>query len=448
MRVPTITAELAWIIGGQFVATIGSLVGVRLLTSVVAPAIYGEIAIGMTVASLITQLLTAPLINSAARYFAPAREDGSLASFFATLRAAYIAIVGIAIVLLACGGIVVWKVGYAQYIPIACCAVAFSLIAGTNSTFDSIQNASRHRVVVAWHQAAATWGRFLFAVALVLTFRPSSVVVFCGYIVGTFLVMCSQYIFFNHLIRPSITKQSPRKWMNQIITYGSPFAAWGIFTWAQAASDRWALTIYDTRSDVGRYAVLFQIGYYPISIIAGIIMQLMMPIMFERAGDGTDPERLIAVYRLVKTISIGILGAGVLLAISSVIAGRFIVSMLVAPEYRSIYKYLPFMAAAGCVFFAAQFLGLALMSSNKSSRQISSKVGVAVFAVISNLVLASLLGVQGVVYANIISSSVFLCWTLWLVLDEERALIGAHRAHRSSGSAQPEQNVQSLIGND
>src|SRR5438874_2297495 len=54
--------------------------------------------------------------------------------------------------------------------------------------------------------------------------------------------------------------------------YAWPFAAWGIFTWMQTASDRWALQGRGT-SEVGFYAALYQLGYYPMTLLSGFLVR-------------------------------------------------------------------------------------------------------------------------------------------------------------------------------
>ena len=66
--------ELIWISLGQGLATLGALVGVRLLTSVLNPTIYGQLALAMTLALLVNQMLLGPLSGAALRFYAPAHE--------------------------------------------------------------------------------------------------------------------------------------------------------------------------------------------------------------------------------------------------------------------------------------------------------------------------------------------------------------------------------------
>ncbi|HNX69102.1 MAG TPA: hypothetical protein PKI45_06425, partial [Candidatus Omnitrophota bacterium] len=49
--------EGSWVVFGQFIAVMGSLLGVRILTGLMNPSVYGELALGLTVAVLIGQII-------------------------------------------------------------------------------------------------------------------------------------------------------------------------------------------------------------------------------------------------------------------------------------------------------------------------------------------------------------------------------------------------------
>jgi O-antigen/teichoic acid export membrane protein len=78
--------EIVWITAGQVVTTVGTLVGVRLLTDVLSPEIYGELALGMTASMLVNQVILGPVSMAALRFFAPANETGQLWSFLIAVK--------------------------------------------------------------------------------------------------------------------------------------------------------------------------------------------------------------------------------------------------------------------------------------------------------------------------------------------------------------------------
>jgi len=85
-RVQRLGREFFWIVTGQAEAVIRSLVGVRLLTGILSPDVYGELALGITLAMLVNQIVPEPLGAPVSGFFATAREKGELSSFLTALR--------------------------------------------------------------------------------------------------------------------------------------------------------------------------------------------------------------------------------------------------------------------------------------------------------------------------------------------------------------------------
>ena len=85
-RFRRLSKEGFWIVLGQVMAVLGSLVGVRLLTELLDPAAYGELALGMTLATLVNQTVLGPLGNGVTRFYSPAVEQGDLGGYFNAVR--------------------------------------------------------------------------------------------------------------------------------------------------------------------------------------------------------------------------------------------------------------------------------------------------------------------------------------------------------------------------
>ena len=74
--------EGSWIVLGQLMMIAGSLVGVRLLTELLSPDAYGQLALGMTIATLVNQIVLGPLGGGIIRFYAHAVESSDLAGYF------------------------------------------------------------------------------------------------------------------------------------------------------------------------------------------------------------------------------------------------------------------------------------------------------------------------------------------------------------------------------
>ena len=393
-------------------AVVGSLVGVRLLTGLIAPAAYGELALGMTVATLVNQVVLGPIGNGVMRNYAPALEKGEIYGYFKGVQQ---------LVLLATGTIALFAVlavsgllsaGRKEWVAIAVTALLFATLSGYNSILNGIQNAARQRAIVALHSGMVVWVRYLIAAVFLWWLGSTSTVVMEGYCVATLLVLGSQYLFFRRLAYKQMLSNvaSNGKWLKHIWNFSWPYATFGIFTWMQLASDRWALGFFSKTQDVGKYSVLYQLGYYPMIMANSIVAQMIAPIFYQRAGDGSDLRRNANVSNLSWRLT------GIALCVTGI---AFFVAMLVhiqifrivvAKEYRNVSYLLPWMLLSGGVYAAGQTIELNLSSQMKINRIVVGKIITAITGVLLNLFGAYLFGIKGIVIASISFAVFYFVW--------------------------------------
>lgn len=412
--------EFLWVGLGQGLAVFGGVVGVRLLTHALDPTSYGELALGMTVATLTQQVILSPLSGSCLRFFAPAQEVNQLGAY---LQGTRVLLGRVTIILLGVAGLLnlgLWAFGHAEWLGLTLAALVFSLLSSYNAALNGMQNAARQRMIVAWHQGLGQWLRFLTAVALIALLGAFSSVAMFGYAVASVVVLGSQLVFFRRKILPMSTSQPVVKqsdvedWIRQMCSYAWPFATWGLFTWMQLASDRWALQTFSVTSDVGLYAVLYQMGYSPITLLSGLVVQLISPILFSRAGDGSDLVRLKHTHRLNNLL---VLGAVLLTGLGTILAFLLharIFSLLVAPEYREVSSLLPWMVLSGGLFASGQVAVLSLLSGVNTQDLIAPKIVTALLGILLSFAGAYWFGLHGVTYARIAFSVAYLLWILFL----------------------------------
>jgi O-antigen/teichoic acid export membrane protein len=414
-RSKRIGREIFWITIGQVAATIGTLVGVRLLTGVLSPNIYGELALGMTASMLVNQVILGPVSNAALRFFAPAREAGHLRSFLIAVKGLVQKATGLMLLVGGAFSLVLFLSAQFHWFLLSVSALLFALFAGYNSVLDSMQSAARQRGIVAWHNAIGSWGRFLLAIGLVVWLGANSAIAMLGYVIASIAVLISQVIYFKRKLLAdsnSIPDEiAPIKdWRPQMFSYAWPFASWGIFTWVQMASDRWALQIFTSTHEVGLYAVLYQLGYYPMSMATGMAMQLLAPIFYERAGDASESQRCTDVNKLSWRFTILTLGGTGVAFLLALLFHRQIFQIFVAREYISVSYLLPWMLLAGGIFAAGQTIALDLMSQMKTRVMITAKIVTALLGVLLNIAGAYWYGTNGIVITGVFFSVIYFVW--------------------------------------
>ena len=414
--------ESFWIVLGQAAAVIGALAVVRLLTELLDPAAYGELALGMAMATLVNQTVLGPLGNGVNRFYAPAQEKGDLGGYLNAVRRLVLNATSVVVLMtiFAIGGLLVS--GRKEWIVIVVMAIIFATLSGYNAILSGIQNAARQRAVVALHQGVEYWARFLVAAALLSWLGATSTVAMLAYAVALMLVLGSQYVFFRKIVPKNVTgPHTEERWREQMLKYSWPFASWGIFCWAQSASDRLSLELCTTTREVGLYAVLFQLGYQPVSMATGMAMQLLAPIMYQQAGDASDSRRNANVNKLIwrlAWLSLSVTGVAFLFAL---LFHTQIFWFCVAKEYAYISYLLPWVVLAGGVFAGGQVIALNLMSQMKTHTMVVAKIATAIFGVIFNFAGAYLFGIAGIVFAGVLFS---VLYSAWMVMLSKRAAVG------------------------
>jgi O-antigen/teichoic acid export membrane protein len=392
------------------------VVGVRLLTGVLTPSLYGQLALAMTFFTLFQQILLAPIGGAFSRFFILAQEKEQLTAFFQSvfwLAGRY------SMLLLGLGVLIVAILVAAGQVDLAVMAIAtalYTFVTGINIFADNIQNAARHRIVVAWHQGIAQWLRFLGAVFLVMVLSPSSQIAMFGYGISAAVVLTSQIYFLRHSVLKdrspwhNFARHLPDEWVKKILAYAYPSIFWGLFTWAQLTSDRWALQIFTTTQDVGFYSALYQLGYYPVMLLTTVISQFIAPILYRQAGDITDPVRVKKTRRSTWLLVLSSLSGTLILFILALIFHTTLFQFLVAAEYRGVSSFLPWIILSAGLFSAGQMASLLMMSGLSPKQLILPKIFTAFLGLGLNFLGAFWLGLPGVVLAGIIYSMVYLSW--------------------------------------
>ncbi len=415
-----LSREFFWIGVGQALAVLGGIVGVRWLTGALSPSVYGELALGVTAATLVQQSIMGPIAQACLRFFAPARESGRFGAF---LQAGWRLLKqGTVIVIAMAAGVVLLQLMSrgVSWLELTLAALLLSLVSGYGFTLDGIQTAARQRIIVAVHWAAAQWLRPALALGLIVELGATSTTAMLGYVIASLVVLASQTMLFWRRIlqreahQTEATRRDVDEMRRQLLVYAWPFATWGFLAWFQMASDRWALQLFrDTRS-VGMYTVAYQLGYYPITLLSNAFLQLIIPLLFSQAGDGTDVSRVKEAVRVNEAVVVGsILVSGVFTVLAFIFHDQ-IFALLVAPEYRSISSSLPFLTLAAGLFTSGQAMSLILMTGADTRKLIACKITTALAGVVFNIAGAYFSGIEGVVVANVAFATFYFIWVFVL----------------------------------
>ena len=429
-RIRRLTKESLWIVVGQLAAVLGALAGIRVLTELMSPEIYGQLALGMTLSLMASQALIGPLSAGGSRFFASASEAGELKPYILGIRKLMWAITVVILLLTVVVVTSVYASNYQTWIPLIIAAVVFALFTGYNNIVNGIQNAARQRIIVALHSGLAPWIRILIAAGMIYIFGASSTVVISGYVLATLIILISQYLFFKPVLHTAkhqlgAVNNTSKLWQTRIFNYSWPFATWGIFAAVHLASDRWSLATFNSQTEVGFFAVLYQLGYFPVAIFTEMLVSLISPMLFQRAGDGTSVHRVNNALKLnVKMVCIVLL-ATMFIFIVAGLGHKFIFSIFVAKQYEMVSYLLPWVVLSAGIVSAGHVFSLSRMSALDTKGLIIPKVVTAIIGIILNILGAYFYGLEGVVFAQVLFSMIYFGWMIlqYITFSKEQHLL-------------------------
>lgn len=421
-RICRLAKEGSWIVVGQIASALGALILVRVLTGRLDPVQYGQLALGLTVAGLVNQVVTGGIAAGIGRFYSIAAEKKDLPGYLRASRwlMTYSTLTVVAIGLVLMVGL--FFLGYSQWMGLAAAALVFSVISGFNDALNGIQNAARQRAIVAFHGGLNVWLNILLAVGIMLWLGASSTTVVIGYICSSLLVTVSQLFFLrrtSHLQHAQSANYQP--WIRQMWAYSWPMVAGGLFNWGYFASQRWALEIFSSTEDVGCFYALTQVAYTPVSMAGAMFLSFLTPILFARSGDAQDRDRLENVHRIVLRVVATGLCLTVSLVIASYFTHDFIFRLIVAPEYRTISKFMPYVVLAAGILQVSMTMASTVLIRKRTADILPLAIWGQLYISAQNFLLVYFLGIRGLIISMNIGAVLHLAW-MSVIVSRQKAV--------------------------
>lgn len=407
-----------WVVAGQAGYLLAMLATIKLLTSFLPPAAYGQFNLILVALLLPSGLLLAPLSQAAIRWYSMAREANSLGSFMATIGPAYFAL-SVATSLI---GLVLLALGLFGWLGIAgsvlVLAIGVFFIDAVISLEVSLASAARRRRYVALITAGTAWIRFFCMFAGVTLFGSSLTVVFAGYFLGGVAVLIALAYPMWREFKPSIHDGRDGVLLKTMVGYGLPFGVWGGFAWLQQYADRYVAGAVIDAATAGAYIASLQVAALPFNLAGTLLSQFLTPIVYEQAGDGRDQVRVRRVAgRLLKIVAVFV-ATGVPVATAYLLVGEPLMRLLAHANYHLSSTVLLILALASLILNAAQQLTLLLLVQNQSRRLLWAKLFPGIVSFPLAWLFGTAWGVTGISVAYCIVSIVFAA----IVIFQLRAL--------------------------
>lgn len=422
--------ETAWVALGQVIAFLGGLAGIKLLTNMMPPENYGELALGLSLAGVVNLFFFGPLGQVVLRFYSACRERGNIAGYTRVLirlhGQAILFLVVLALpLLLVVGTGFGW--GWAWLFALA---LLFGVFSGVQGTLLSLLGALRDRKKGALAQGLDTWLRLGFAAALVVWVGSQGHWAILGYALGSLIIVAIQFKAVRrhgfHGERLTNSDIQDRDLRAEFMAYGLPFLAFAGLASVSQYADRWLLQSFWSAGEVGIYAAMFQIASAPIAFLMGVATQLIIPVVFSRSGNLDNHNRTQSSQSL---LSRSVMVVGVMYMVVTLAAyvwGETLIVWLTHADYSRYASSLWLIVLSQALFNLAQFMVASGLSLNRPMAYFIPKLGQAASLLLAGVLLVRNGGIEGMAQALLVSSAVYFIWVVAVNIRLWRVHLGTN----------------------
>lgn len=343
--------QLSWAAFGQIASAIGLIVGIRLLTEFVTPAVYGKVTILLGLGAFCYAIFQAPLFHASLRFYSDAQKRGQVGLLrLIIFELAHKTLFPVALLFVVGGVSYGYYAGTSWWFGLLLAAI---LILDVYKNLETgLLNAARRQRECALWNTGETWGRPICAIILVSCFQASAGLILLGYLCASLPIYCYFRLAGKLEGDEVLLTGSDRRndLLKEIYRYALPLVPSALIGGIYSLSDKYIVGGMLGLEQVGIFAAVSGLMARPFIIMCGIIEQSLRPVYFERVVAGNvSGEEILRKWLLLAS---GICVAGLFM----VIALRYqVINILLAPKYRSSVKLVPWLAV-GYACYAVSFI--------------------------------------------------------------------------------------------
>lgn len=410
-QVLTLVREGTWIAGGNAVAAVATLAGVRLITEHVAQSLYGAFVLLNGVLALLQGITYFPVAQAALRFYPDYSAAGAPHALRRYLFTVFARRWCWTVVALAVVGTVdamtSRRVSSAAWVLLA---VMFALEAW--KTIEIVMhNAARRQAAYAALLASDGIARAVGPVVGVWTLGPSLESLFLGQCAGLSLVLVFLAVFSHGCalagVKADLSGAKAVHLEGRVKRFAAPLALLPFAGWLSGVGDRYIVGGMLGLAQAGIYAAAYGLVSRPMLMVGGIVDATMRQVLYAAVADNDLERERKAVF-----LWLGVSGAaGVALALSVAYGNRRLVHWLLAAEYRDVaVQLLPWIAIGYVPVLANQALERLLYARGRTRTVVLLQCAGGIAAVVGAVIGARCLGLSGVAIA------VPFCFSVQLLL--------------------------------
>jgi O-antigen/teichoic acid export membrane protein len=384
------------------VTGIARLLGLRLVTELVAPDVYAEVVLLLGIATLGANLFCAPLLEAAIRSFPDAAAESRVGALRRlVLRLLVPRSAAVALLLPAAGA--AWLAFSRAPVELAGFAIVslYLVLDVARSLEASLLHAARRQTEWGLWFAVDGCLRPTGAVLAILAFGPSAQSVLLGYAAA---IACGNLAFRRNSVRGGLEGVPPPEWTPRVraelLRYAAPLAPLALVAWVYQLSDRYLLAAFAGAEATGIYAAAYGLASMPFIMASGVVQLALRPILNEAVtrGDRARERRTVLAW---LAVAAAVLGTGLLLV--ALLRGP-VARVMLGEAFWGAADLLPWVAAAYVVQGLQQPFEGMITAQRRTRRTLAIQCVAAGSALAAYLLLIPPWGARGAAIATLLAA--------------------------------------------
>jgi O-antigen/teichoic acid export membrane protein len=384
-----------WALFGQGASAIALLAGTRVLTELVSPDVFGQVALLNGFVALGVTLFSYPFICAGMRILPECLDKWERTALHEVVASLTARTTALAVCLLVLGGVIYNYFSHSGLWLFILAGVLLMVTVRRELGIQLLIGGRKQREASLW-QTSDSILRPLLAISLVWWGGQKAEWMLLGYILAS-MVSNTVWSFVqdtkpNKKKRPTIT----RNFRAEVWAYALPLIPMELIFWVNGLGDRYVIGYFMTAAEVGLYAATYTIINEAFNRSAMVLLRTFQPVYFQSFYQNQSKEgfRILWIW-IVCVLALGVAGVSLLH-----ITKDWVASWVLAKSYHSAVELMPAIAV-GCAMHAlGTVLAQPLLANKRTRLLLLGRVCGAVAAGVSIPLMVKNFGLTGAAMAN------------------------------------------------
>ncbi len=389
-----LSSDAFWALFGQAVSACALLAGTRVLTELVTPDVYGQVALLNGFVALGVALFSYPFICAGMRILPECRNQDERAALYRVVTKLISRSTVLAISLVAIGGGIYRYFSHVDFGLLMLLSVLLAVTVRREIGIQLLIGERKQRGASLW-QTSDSFLRPLLAISLVWWCGQTAEWVLLGYILAS--VFSNTVWAFIHKVKAENSLNNfARNFKGDIWAYALPLIPMELIFWVNGLGDRYIIGYFMSAAEVGLYAATYLIINEAFNRSAMVLLRTFQPAYFQACSQNEAKEGFRVLWLWIGyVIALGVIGVTLFY-----LTKDWVVALLLAKTYHSAVELMPAIAV-GCSLHALGTVAAQPLLANKQTRLILlGRICGAVTAAISIPLMVKNFGLLGAAMAN------------------------------------------------